>query len=214
MADQSKKRKQPPDTGGSGVKRPRFPQRPQHQIHTQPTKTAYPNGEVNVKNFLKSHENEIKALENGMRAAKKGLTRRAFQDVPRELRRRTASHNPQRVPKRLRARSKQEAKEDNTPISRGTSGSGVGKGGKGHLRKEGREKSKQKGKERAKRKAGIRWISMEILSLRRSQHNNQNQRSPDSQLLLRPQPRLRDFGNVKRTRHGCPHTYGTQSARA
>jgi ribonuclease P/MRP protein subunit POP1 len=154
MADQSKKRKQPPDTGGSGVKRPRFPQRPQHQIHTQPTKTAYPNGEVNVKNFLKSHENEIKALENGMRAAKKGLTRRAFQDVPRELRRRTASHNPQRVPKRLRARSKQEAKEDNTPISRGTSGSGVGKGGKGHLRKEGREKSKQKGKERAKRKAG------------------------------------------------------------
>jgi ribonuclease P/MRP protein subunit POP1 len=153
MADHSKKRKQPSDTGGPGVKRPRFPQRPQHQIHTQPTKTAYPNGEVNVKNFLKSHENEIKALENGMRAAKKGLTRRAFQDVPRELRRRTASHNPQRVPKRLRARSKQEAKEDNTPTCRGTSGSGVGKGKKGHLRKEGREKSKQKGQERAKRKA-------------------------------------------------------------
>jgi ribonuclease P/MRP protein subunit POP1 len=87
-----------------------------------------------------------------MRAAKKGLSRRAFQDVPRELRRRTASHNPQRVPKRLRPRARQEAREDNTPISRGTSGSGVGKGGKGHLRKEGREKSRQAGKQRAKRK--------------------------------------------------------------
>jgi ribonuclease P/MRP protein subunit POP1 len=145
MAEGSNKRKQPAATGPS-AKRPRFTQRPQHQISAQPTKSAYPNGEVNVKNFLKSHENEIKSLENAMRAAKKGLTRRAFQDVPRELRRRTASHNPQRVPKRLRVRAKQEAKEDNTPTSRGTSGSGVGKGGKAHLRKEGREKSRQNAK--------------------------------------------------------------------
>lgn len=122
--------------------------RPQHQIPAEPTRSAYPNGEVNVKNFLKSHENEIKSLEGAMRAAKKGLSRRAFQDVPRELRRRTASHNPQRVPKRLRQRAKQEAKEDNTPIVRGKSGSGVGKGAKGHLRKEGREKSKRDAKRR------------------------------------------------------------------
>jgi ribonuclease P/MRP protein subunit POP1 len=147
MVEGSNKRKQPAATGPS-AKRPRFTQRPQHQISAQPTKSAYPNGEVNVKNFLKSHENEIKSLENAMRAAKKGLTRRAFQDVPRELRRRTASHNPQRVPKRLRVRAKQEAKEDNTPTSRGTSGSGVGKGGKAHLRKEGREKSRQNAKKR------------------------------------------------------------------
>jgi ribonuclease P/MRP protein subunit POP1 len=155
MADPSKKRK-PTSDAGPNVKRPRFPQRPQHQIHTQPTKAAYPNGEVNVKNFLKSHENEIKSLEHAMRAAKKGLSRRAFQDVPRELRRRTASHNPQRVPKRLRVRSKQEAKEDNTPTSRGTSGSGVGKGAKGHLRKEGREKSRQKWEQRARRRNGTK----------------------------------------------------------
>jgi ribonuclease P/MRP protein subunit POP1 len=152
MADHSKKRKQPPDAGPN-AKRARFPMRPQHHIPTQPTKSAYPDGEVNVKNFLKSHENEIKSLEHAMRAAKKGLSRRAFQDVPRELRRRTASHNPQRVPKRLRARAKQEAKEDNTPITRGTGGSGVGKGGRAHLRKEGREKSRQKAGQRAKRKA-------------------------------------------------------------
>ncbi|KAF1916742.1 ribonucleases P/MRP protein subunit POP1-domain-containing protein [Ampelomyces quisqualis] len=147
MADQSKKRK-PPSDAGPQAKRPRFPMRPQHHISAQPTRSAYPNGEVNVKNFLKSHENEIKSLEHAMRAARKGLSRRAFQDVPRELRRRTASHNPQRVPKRLRGRARQEAREDNTPIVRGKSGSGVGKGGKGRLRKEGREKSRQRAKGR------------------------------------------------------------------
>lgn len=153
MADASKKRKHVTVPGATSLaKRPRFPQRPQHHIPTQPTKNAYPNGEVNVKNFLKSHENEIKSLENAMRAAKKGLSRRAFQDVPRELRRRTASHNPNRVPKRLRARARQEAKEDNTPISRGTSGSGIGKGKKKYLRKDGIEKSRQAWEQRAKRR--------------------------------------------------------------
>jgi ribonuclease P/MRP protein subunit POP1 len=164
MADHSKKRKQPPDAGPN-AKRPRFPMRPQHHIPTQPTRTAYPDGEVNVRNFLKSHEHEIKSLEHAMRAAKKGLSRRAFQDVPRELRRRTASHNPQRVPKRLRARARQEAKEDNTPITRGTGGSGVGKGGRAHLRKEGREKSRQA--------AGQELPHLQ----RRSQSHDRNQRT-------------------------------------
>ncbi|KAF2131136.1 ribonuclease-like protein P complex subunit Pop1 [Dothidotthia symphoricarpi CBS 119687] len=151
MADSSRKRKQTSDANPHS-KRPRFPHRPQHHIPAQPTKTAYPNGEINVKNFLASHENEIKSLEGAMKAAKKGLARRAFQDVPRELRRRTASHNPQRVPKRLRVRARQEAKDDNTPISRGTSGSGVGKGKKKFLRNEGREKSRLVSEGRAKRR--------------------------------------------------------------
>ncbi|CAE7025919.1 hypothetical protein PTNB73_01837 [Pyrenophora teres f. teres] len=153
MADTPKKRKQAAHPGPSNnQKRARFPLRPQHVIAATPTRDAYPNGELNVRNFLKSHETEIRSLENAMRAAKKGLSRRAFQEVPRELRRRTASHNPQRVPKRLRVRARQEAKEDNTPISRGTSGSGIGKGKKKHLRKEGREKSRQDWEKRAKRR--------------------------------------------------------------
>ncbi|KAL6710693.1 Ribonucleases P/MRP protein subunit pop1 [Coniothyrium glycines] len=151
MADSAKKRKQPLD-GGPSAKRSRFPGKPQHHISTAATKSAYPNGEVNVKNFLRSHENEIKSLEHAMKTAKKGLSRRAFQDVPRELRRRTASHNPQRVPKRLRQRAKQEAKEDNTPTARGTSGSGIGKGKKKHLRQAGIEKSRKIWEERAKHK--------------------------------------------------------------
>jgi ribonuclease P/MRP protein subunit POP1 len=162
MADNSKKRKQSPNTGpDNNAKRTRFPMRPNHVIAATPTSNAYPNGEINVKNFLKSHENEIKSLENAMKVAKKGLSRRAFQDVPRELRRRTASHNPNRVPKRLRVRARQEAQVDNTPISRGTSGSGIGKGKKKYLRKEGQEKSRQDWVKRAKKRKGAATASTE-----------------------------------------------------
>ncbi|EMD64166.1 hypothetical protein COCSADRAFT_90090 [Bipolaris sorokiniana ND90Pr] len=153
MADNAKKRKHASTTGPANApKRARFPQRPQHVIPATPTSNAYPNGEINVANFLKSHENEIKSLEGAIKVAKNALSRRAFQDVPRELRRRTASHNPTRVPKRLRQRARQEAKDDNTPISRGTSGSGMGKGKKKHLRNESREKSRQNWEKRAKKR--------------------------------------------------------------
>lgn len=145
MSENGVKKRKPTAELATSTKRPRFPQRAHaHHIPSMSTNIAYPNGEINLKSFLNSHQNEIKSLENAMRAAKKGLSRRAFQDVPREMRRRTASHNPQRVPKRLRVRARQEAMEDNTPVSRGTSGSGVGKGKKKWLRKEGIEKSRKK----------------------------------------------------------------------
>lgn len=41
--------------------------------------------------------------------------KRAFQSVPRAMRRRTASHNVKRVPKRLRGRHAKEMADDNTP---------------------------------------------------------------------------------------------------
>jgi ribonuclease P/MRP protein subunit POP1 len=98
-----------------------------------------------------------------MKAAKKGLSRRAFQQVPRDLRRRTGSHNPQRVPKRLRVQARKEAKEDNTPISKGQSGSGTGKGGKGRLRKEGIEKSlKARVRREEKKKAGPKDVVLAV----------------------------------------------------
>ncbi|KAJ4356141.1 Ribonucleases P/MRP protein subunit pop1 [Didymosphaeria variabile] len=153
MSDNNRKKRKPASESAPSAKRPRFAQRAHaHHISTKSTNAAYPNGEINLRAFLNSHQNEINSLENAMRAAKKGLSRRAFQDVPRELRRRTASHNPQRVPKRLRVRAKQEAIEDNTPISRGTSGSGVGKGKKKWLRKQGIEKSRKMWEERKRRR--------------------------------------------------------------
>ncbi|KMU91787.1 hypothetical protein CIHG_09660 [Coccidioides immitis H538.4] len=72
-------------------------------------------GELDVSAFVAARQYEIRALEAGIRSAKNALTSRAFQKVPRALRRRTASHNVKRVPRRLRARAKREMIEDNTP---------------------------------------------------------------------------------------------------
>lgn len=65
-------------------------------------------GELDVAAFVEAREYEIRALEEGMRNSKGALSTRAFQKVPRALRRRTASHNVKRIPRRLRARAKRE----------------------------------------------------------------------------------------------------------
>lgn len=65
-------------------------------------------GDLDVSAFVKAREFEIHAMESSMRSSKKALSARAFQQVPRDLRRRTASHNVKRVPKRLRAKAKLE----------------------------------------------------------------------------------------------------------
>ncbi|KAL4911784.1 ribonucleases P/MRP protein subunit POP1-domain-containing protein [Aspergillus aurantiobrunneus] len=72
-------------------------------------------GELDAAAYLKAREFEIRSLESGIQRSKAALTSRAFQQVPRALRRRTASHNVKRVPGRLRARAKREMIEDNTP---------------------------------------------------------------------------------------------------
>ena len=68
------------------------------------------NGDLDVASFVKSREFEIKAMEANMRISKDSLSSRAFQQVPRGLRRRTASHNVKRVPHRLRARAAKEVR--------------------------------------------------------------------------------------------------------
>ncbi|KAI9044926.1 ribonuclease P/MRP protein subunit POP1 [Aspergillus affinis] len=72
-------------------------------------------GELDAAAYVGSREYEIRSLEAGMQRSKAALTSRAFQQVPRSMRRRTASHNVKRVPSRLRARAKREMAEDNTP---------------------------------------------------------------------------------------------------
>ena len=73
-------------------------------------KALKPNGELDVSAFVKSREFEIKAMVANMGASKSSLSTRAFQQVPANLRRRTASHNVKRVPKRLRARAAKEVR--------------------------------------------------------------------------------------------------------
>ena len=70
------------------------------------------NGDLDVSSFVKAREYEIKALEASMGASKTSLATRAFQQVPRVLRRRTASHNVKKVPKKLRARAAKEVSFD------------------------------------------------------------------------------------------------------
>jgi len=82
---------------------------------TQISDPALSSGELDLSSFLKAREFEIKALEDGMRRAKGALTKRAFQLVPWDMRRRTASHNVKRVPKRLQKRAAREMRDDNTP---------------------------------------------------------------------------------------------------
>lgn len=78
-------------------------------IAVQRAESSLPaNGELNVASFIKAREFEISALEKSMQKSKKALATRAFQQVPRHMRRRTASHNAKKVPKRLRRRAERE----------------------------------------------------------------------------------------------------------
>ena len=85
-------------------------------IPAQPADAALKDGELDLQAFLEAHRFEIRSLEQSMATSKSVGSSRAFQQVPRGLRRRTASHNPKRVPRRLRARAKREMKDDNTPM--------------------------------------------------------------------------------------------------
>ncbi|KAK4690657.1 ribonuclease P/MRP protein subunit POP1, partial [Lecanoromycetidae sp. Uapishka_2] len=73
------------------------------------------NGDLDVSAFVKAREFEIKAMGAGMGSSKMSSSRVAFQQVPKDLRRRTASHNVKRVPKRLRAKAARQMRDDNTP---------------------------------------------------------------------------------------------------
>lgn len=112
---QGQKRKDPPKHASNkpnAAKRPRFDQankvRDARSLATQTSSKAFKHGELDVDKFIKSREYEIRALEQGLARSKKALTKRAFQQVPKELRRRTASHNVKRIPKKLRGRGKRE----------------------------------------------------------------------------------------------------------
>ncbi|CEJ91254.1 hypothetical protein VHEMI06978 [[Torrubiella] hemipterigena] len=85
-------------------------------IPAQPAESVLKDGELDLQAFVAAHEFQIKSLEQSMATSKAASSTRAFQHVPRGLRRRTASHNPKRVPRRLRERAKKEMAQDNTPL--------------------------------------------------------------------------------------------------
>ncbi|KAM0333445.1 hypothetical protein ACHAQA_002107 [Verticillium albo-atrum] len=105
----------PAQGGGGAWPAKRLKMSEDRKIVTQEPGYALKDGELNLQTFLKAREFEIKALEESMRHTKGAATKRAFQQVPRGMRRRTASHNVKKVPKRLRNRAIKEMREDNTP---------------------------------------------------------------------------------------------------
>ncbi|WEW56743.1 Ribonucleases P/MRP protein subunit pop1 [Emydomyces testavorans] len=108
------KRKTPPDPTSQSRKRTKIYDARTLAVQSSDAALSH-TGELDVSAFIAAREYEIRALETGIRNSKNALTSRAFQKVPRSLRRRTASHNVKRVPRRLRARARREMVEDNTP---------------------------------------------------------------------------------------------------
>ena len=63
---------------------------------------------LDVGQFISTRKFEIKELQLAMHRSKVSGSTRVFQDLPRRLRRRTASHNVKRIPKRMRNRALRE----------------------------------------------------------------------------------------------------------
>lgn len=63
---------------------------------------------IHVDRFIGSREYELKQLQYAMLKSKSSSSTRVFQALPRKLRRRTASHNVKRIPKRMRNRALKE----------------------------------------------------------------------------------------------------------
>ncbi|CCE66155.1 hypothetical protein TPHA_0O01880 [Tetrapisispora phaffii CBS 4417] len=68
---------------------------------------------LNVNNFVNTRAFEIKQLYSSMHQSRRSNATRVFQSLPRKLRRRTASHNIARIPKRMRNRAKREMNKNN-----------------------------------------------------------------------------------------------------
>ncbi|KAL9126011.1 MAG: hypothetical protein Q9217_004862 [Psora testacea] len=98
-----------------------------------PDKALNTNGDLEVSAFVRAREFEIQAIGKSMRESKQALSTRAFQQVPKNMRRRTASHDVKRVPRRMRVRAAREVrtitprpstqrmtkmKDDNTPTGK------------------------------------------------------------------------------------------------
>lgn len=113
--DAGNKRKDVPQQQGASRAFKRVKVQDARSIRSQPADAALKDGELDLQAFLNARQFEIGALQDGMRKSKALNNRRAFQLVPREMRRRTASHNVKKLPKRLRNRARREQLQDNTP---------------------------------------------------------------------------------------------------
>ena len=114
----NQKRRSTPAVNPTSEERPakRSKRQDARTIATQPNDAAFKDGAIDVGAFIKAREFEIRALEASILGSRKATSTRAHQSLPRDLRRRTASHNVKRLPQRMRPRARKEMREDNTPV--------------------------------------------------------------------------------------------------
>ncbi|KAF8938323.1 hypothetical protein BGZ47_008637 [Haplosporangium gracile] len=133
MDRNNNKRPGPPAGSGKDRKRVKMQQARSIQIQNTPSPSssvhsapaASPSGSSAVKsarnldvvNFAEARAFEINALHKAMESSRNAAAQRAFQSLPRNLRRRAASHNIKRLPVRLRDRAKREVESD--PVKKG-----------------------------------------------------------------------------------------------
>lgn len=86
------------------------------KIRTDLRDPSYKEGKLSVPDFLSAREYEIKSFELSQLNSKYATSNRCFQSLPRTLRRRTASHNIKRIPKRLRAKALREMQNTVTGV--------------------------------------------------------------------------------------------------
>ncbi|BFZ64202.1 Ribonucleases P/MRP protein subunit pop1 [Saitoella coloradoensis] len=130
MSDQPSK-KRPFTSGTQAQQRKRAKTFDARHIATESSSPALKDGVVDVHTFVNSRKYEIDALKNAMKRSRTAGAQRAFQSLPRSMRRRAASHDVKKMPKRLWERAKHEMTEDNTQDTKGKNG---GKGPKGKKR--------------------------------------------------------------------------------
>lgn len=74
-------------------------------------------GMIKVDRFITSRQFELTQLQYSMLKSKSASSTRVFQALPRKLRRRTASHNVRRIPKRMRNRALREMLKNDQQIT-------------------------------------------------------------------------------------------------
>lgn len=77
-------------------------------IRSEAVDPSLNDGILTIPQFLSSREYEIRAFEHSQLNTKYASSNRVFQSLPRTLRRRTASHNVKRIPKRMRKKALRE----------------------------------------------------------------------------------------------------------
>ncbi|KAJ2720948.1 Ribonucleases P/MRP protein subunit pop1 [Coemansia sp. Benny D115] len=119
---------------------------------------------LDVVGFVEARAFEINALQRSLDAARTSGNARAFQTLPRHLRRRAASHNVKRIPVRLRARALEEIRKSAGTANAPKSGSGTSKGsGSRHKRR----RAKSIKAEYELRQNGKRWLETHVWHAKR-----------------------------------------------